>query len=151
MSSRINYLFIFIVIYLNIDSIKTACIPGENCPINQGFCSQSQCICLYGYKTHFKDENQSNQIYCNYRQINRLVPLIIEFFFPSFGLFYVGRIIHGFIKLFCIITLFLYKRKVLAANIFTFLIALIFISLYFIDLICLLFAVYYDGNGMPLL
>ncbi len=149
MSARIHYLFIFIIFLLNIVSIKTICVPGENCPIGQGDCFKSECVCHYGFKTLYSDVG--NQVYCNYRQINRLIPLIIEFFFPSIGLLYMGRIVHGLIKLFCVIVLTLYKAKILDANLITALIAITFLFLYVIDLICLIFAVYSDGNGMPLL
>ena len=146
---RFHYLFIFIIFLLNIVSIKTICVPGENCPLGQGVCSKSECVCYYGFKTLYTDVG--NQIYCNYRQINRLIPLIIEFCLPSIGLFYMGRIIHGLIKLFCIIVLGVYKIKLLDANIFTALIAIVFLFLYSIDLICIIFAIYRDGNGIPLL
>ena len=149
MSTRIHYLFTFIIFLLNIASIKTICIPGENCPFGQGVCSKSECVCHYGFKTLYSYEG--NQIYCNYRQINRLIPLIIEFLFPSIGLLYMGRIIHGLIKLFCVIILTLYKAKILDANLITAFIAIVFLFLYVIDLICLIFAVYSDGNGIPLL
>ena len=152
MITKVNLLLSFIIIFLNIDSIETICIPGENCPINQGICSKSQCICLYGYKTLLNDENtQGNQIYCNYHQINRLTPLLIEFFFPSIGLLYMGRIVHGLIKLLCIIVLILSKMKIVSANIFTGLVSLTFLILYPLDLILISFGVYRDGNGMPLL
>ena len=62
-----------------------------------------------------------------------------------------GRIIHGLIKLFCVIILTLYKAKILDANLITAFIAIVFLFLYVIDLICLIFAVYSDGNGIPLL
>ena len=149
MSTRIHYLFIFIIFLLSIVSIKAICVPGENCPFGQGDCSKSECVCHYGFKTLYSDEG--NQIYCNYRQINRVIPLIIEFLFPSVGLFYMGRIVHGLIKLFCVIVLTLYKAKIFDANAITALIAITFVFLYVIDLICLAFAVYSDGKGMPLL
>ena len=28
-----------------------ACIPGENCPYNQGECNEDQCICKDGFFT----------------------------------------------------------------------------------------------------
>ena len=62
-----------------------------------------------------------------------------------------GRTVHGLVKLFCFLVLILYKGKTLLDKIFTELIARIFLFLYIIDLICLIFALYDDGNGMPLL
>ena len=56
------------------------------------------------------------------------------------GLLFLGRKIHGFIKLFLVLML------VFGINIFT----VIFVFLQFIDLFCILFLIYTDGNGMPL-
>ena len=134
----IHYLFIFIIFLFNIDSIKSICIPGENCPIGQGVCINSECVWEYRYETLYT--NETNQIYCNYRLTNRFIPLILEFIVPSMGLLFLGRKIHGFIKLFLVLML------VFGINIFT----IIFVFLQFIDLFCILFLIYTDGNGMPL-
>ena len=150
MLTRRCYLFIFIIFLLNIDPIKTVCIPGENCPFEQGQCIQSECVCDYRFRTLYT--NEGNQIYCNYRLINRYIPLILEFCLPSAGLLYMGRKVHGYIKLFSFLVFFLqYKVISLRYNIFLGFISLIFIFLQVIDLFCLLFLIYYDGNGMPLL
>ena len=146
---KIHYLFIFIIFLLNIDSIKTICVPGDNCPIGQGVCINSECVCDYRYQTLYS--NETNQIYCNYRLINRYIPLILEFIFPSVGLLYMGRKIHGLFKLFCVFILALNNAKILGDNILIGLIAIIFLFLYVIDLFCILFLLYNDGNGMPLL
>ena len=146
---KIHYLFIFIILLLNIDSIKTICVPGDNCPIGQGVCLNSECVCDYRYQTLYS--NETNQIYCNYRLTNRYIPLILEFIFPSVGLLYMGRKIHGLFKLFCVFILALNNAKILGDNIFIGLIAIIFLFLYVIDLFCILFLLYNDGNGMPLL
>ena len=145
---RIHYLFIFIIFLLNIESIKTICVPGENCPIGQGVCINSECVCEYRYQT--LHTNETNQIYCNYRLINRYFPLILEFIAPSVGLLYMGRINHGFFKLFCVFIIVLRNGKILGENFFTALISTIFFFLYVIDLFCILFLIYTDGNGMPL-
>ncbi len=149
MTKRIYCLFIFIIFLLNIDLIKSVCVPGENCPIGQGVCSNSECVCDYHYRTLYS--NEGNQIYCNYRLINRYIPLILEFVAPSVGLLYMGRKFHGLFKLFCVFVLALKNTKNLCDNIFTDLIAIIFFFLYVIDLFCLLFLIYNDGYGMPLL
>ena len=146
---KIHYLFIFIILLLNIDSIKTICVPGDNCPIGQGVCINSECVCDYRYQTLYS--NETNQIYCNYRLINRYIPLILEFIFPSVGLLYMGRKIHGLFKLFCVFILALNNAKIFGDNILIGLIAIIFLFLYVIDLFCILFLFYNDGNGMPLL
>ena len=94
--------------------------------------------------------NETNQIYCNYRLINRYFPLILEFIAPSVGLLYMGRINHGLFKLFCVFIIVLRNGKILGENFFTALISTIFFFLYVIDLFCILFLIYTDGNGMPL-
>ena len=96
-------------------------------------------------------ENQNNITYCNYHQVNRIVPFILEILFPSVGLFYIGRLIHGFIKLYFIIIIVLYDNKVLPFNLFVGISCLTFLILQVIDLICLAFAFYRDGNGISLL
>ena len=75
------------------------CVPGKNCPFNQGFCNGGTCECLEGYKTFYnKALPLDQQTYCNYQQINHFIPLILEFV-PGLGHFYVGNYIRGAIKL----------------------------------------------------
>ena len=148
---RKNCIWNLIIFFISINYIKALCIQGENCPINQGFCSEGQCICLYGFVTFSKFENPNNITYCNYHQVNRIAPLVIEIFFPSIGLFFIGRLIHGFIKLSLIIIILLYGKKVLPFNLIVALAGYIFIILHVVDLICLAFAFYRDGNGIRLL
>ena len=148
---RKNYICNFIIFFISINSIKSLCIKGENCPIDRGFCSEGQCICLYGIVTFSKFENPNNITYCNYYQVNRIAPLVIEIFFPAIGLFFIGRLIHGFIKLSLIIIILLYGKKVLPFNLIVALAGYIFIILHVVDLICLAFAFYRDGNGIRLL
>ena len=62
-----------------------------------------------------------------------------------------GRKIHGLFKLFCVFILALNNAKIFGDNILIGLIAIIFLFLYVIDLFCILFLLYNDGNGMPLL
>ena len=146
-----NYICNFIIFFIIINSIKAICIQGKNCPINQGFCSEGQCICLYGYATFSKSENPNNITYCNYSQVNRVIPLILEIIFPSFGIFFIGRLIHGFIKLCLVIIIILYGKDYLPFNLIVGFSSIIFLILHFIDLICLTFALYRDGNGIELL
>ena len=146
-----NYICNFIIFFIIINSIKALCIQGKNCPINQGFCSEGQCICLYGYATFSKSENPNNITYCNYSQVNRVIPLILEIIFPSFGIFFIGRLIHGFIKLCLVIIIVLYGKDYLPFNLIVGFSSIIFLILHFIDLIYLTFAFYRDGNGIELL
>ena len=151
MNTRKNYITNFIILFMSINSIKALCIPGENCPANQGYCSGSECVCLYGFATFNKNATNNNLTYCNYHQINRFAPLIIEIFFPSIGLIFIGRIFHGLIKMTLYIIIILCGHQVLKYNIIIGFVFYIFIFLYFIDLFCLTFAIYRDGNGIKLL
>ena len=149
---RKNYICNFIIFFISINSIKSLCIKGENCPIDRGFCSEGQCICFYSYVTFNKYENQNNIIYCNYQKVNRVIPLILEFFFPSMGLLFIGRLIHGFIKLCLAIYIILCGKKIISFNLIVVgFSSLVFLILHAIDLICLTFAFYRDGNGISLL
>ena len=145
---KLKNLIIILILYMNIDLIKTAWIPNQNCPHNQGICFQSECICLYGFATLKESGTKNNQIFWNYRQINRYVPLFLEFFFPTIGLFYLGRIFEGIFKLCLIIVLFtIPKNRIHKLRFF-----IIFVIIYhLIDISCILFAIYYDGYGIPLL
>ena len=119
------------------------CIEGGNCPINRGICQGDTCVCMYGYKT-LSGPTPDQTIYCNYEQYSRWKPFIFELFVPSIGLILIHRFTHGFIKLFIMISLLYDKvpRQLVACG---------FFILYVVDLICLLFAIYKDGNGIPLL
>ena len=148
---ELKYLFVFILFYLNIATINTVCIQGENCPNGQGFCIQSECVCSYGFTT-FHNYKTNHPIYCNYRQTTRFIPLILEFFFPSIGLFYLGRIFHGLVKLILGISSFVFRASgEQNLNAFKVIIMLAFVFLYFVDLIRLLLGKMTDGNGVPVL
>ena len=76
------------------------CEPSSNCPYNQGICVGNTCECLAGYMNLFNNDTPiSKRIYCNYKQINHFIPLILEFFLPGIGHFYVGKYWFGIIKL----------------------------------------------------
>ena len=78
--------------------ISQQCVPGKNCPFNQGFCNGGTCECLEGYKTLYdKSLPLEQQTYCNYEQINHYVPLVLEFI-PGLGHFYCGKYIQAAIK-----------------------------------------------------
>ena len=142
-------LLILVIIYLSIDSIKTICSPGYNCPLSQGFCNKDQCICLYGFDTFYNETDINNQIYCNYRRTNRFIPLVLEFLLPSTGLFLIQRDLHALIKLFLFFSFF--GSLCLIDNFILVGLNFLFKCMYFVDLLCLIAGVYKDGNGMPLL
>lgn len=70
---------------------------AENCPASNGFCKGDRCVCLEGYITH---KDPINHGYCNYKQKNVMVSLLLECFgLIGFGHFYAGRIFPGLLKL----------------------------------------------------
>ena len=89
---------IFILI-LSFYLIKSQCIQGNNCPNNQGFCMNGECICTNNYWTLKNNNPTSPIIYCNYKRISSTLILIAEFFIPSLGHFLAGKYIMGIIKL----------------------------------------------------
>ena len=85
--------------------ISQQCVPGKNCPFNQGFCNGGTCECLEGYRTLYdKSLPLEQQTFCNYEQINHFVPLILEII-PGLGHFYCGKYIQGAIKLILFVSL----------------------------------------------
>ena len=95
------FIFIYLLYY-----IKCNCLQGINCPNDKGKCINGICVCINDYYTLTDNNSQINRnnSFCEYKKINRIYPLIIELFFPSFGHFYVGKYYMGFIKLALIIT-----------------------------------------------
>ena len=91
---------LFIILSLFTFILPQQCILGQNCPFNQGICAGDTCECLDGYKTLYNPKLPvEQQVYCNYKQIHHLIPLILEFFLAGFGHFYVGKYWYGIIKL----------------------------------------------------
>ena len=152
MLERIKYIFILLIIYINIGNVYNACIPGDNCPNGQGYCQVDTCVCNYGYQT-LATNNPLNQKYCNYSQSSRWAPFILELFLPSIGMFYIGRFMHGAIKLALAFFVGIYEfgKKESENNNFNKLILVVFWAFYGIDLVVLLFAGYSDGYGFNLL
>ena len=147
---KLQYLFILIILCLNLNSIKTAtiCIQGENCPNKQGFCIQNECVCVYRFQTLLEIQNTTSPKYCNYQQKNRIIPLILEFLFPPIGLFYLGRIKHAILK---IILLVMMCICIGLKSSFTLISLLLFFGLQIVDLFRLAFGSMYDGYGFPIL
>ena len=84
-----------------------ACIPGENCPYNQGECNEDQCICKDGFFTIIDSSKEDiEQVFCDYEQISMKLMLLMEVLLPSSGQFLAQRWLHGAIKL-AIVVLFL--------------------------------------------
>ena len=144
MLGKIKLISVFIIIYLNIGRISSVCIQDGNCPFNQGVCRLDKCECINGYQTYITDQTSTNPIYCNYKQTSKWVPFLLELFFPSIGLFYLGRYFHGFLKL-ALFEPIIWRGK----DISPFWLFLIFI-VYLVDLFCLFMKYYSDGNGIAL-
>ena len=148
---KLQYLFILIIFFsINISSIKaaTTCIQGQNCPNGQGFCYQNECICIYGFMTFNPPQSPEIPIYCNYRQKNRIIPLILEFTFPPTGLLYLRKIKHAFIKFILFIMIFIFRSL---RSAFALIFALLFFLLQIVDLFTIAVGSMKDGNGIPLL
>ena len=146
---KLKHFFIFIVLYTNIVLTKSNCISGINCPYNRGKCIKQKCVCIYGYTTLLNETNPDKTIYCTYKQTDRIIPFILEFFLPTVGLFVLGRKLHGIIKLICFIGVI----HIAWGDIYTYNIILtfLFVLIYLFDLIFLATGIYNDGNGIALL
>jgi len=84
------------------------CIPNENCFEDHGLCYNNICQCNNEFWTLIDYRKSSNKIiYCNYKRKNRLVPLLLEFFFPGVGHLIMKKYILFFIKTFLLITIFI--------------------------------------------
>ena len=64
-----------------------ACIPGENCPYNQG-----ECICKNGFFTLIDSSKAiTDQVFCDYEQISMKLMLLMEVLLPGSGQLYSKR------------------------------------------------------------
>ena len=140
---RYKYIFCFVILISVINFTSNLCVPDQNCPTNSGVCRANICECLPGYKTLITDNN-TTQVFCNYKQFSKWYPFLLELFFPSIGLFFIRRYLHGFIKLALFIPL-IWGNKNVPLIFFLF-----FSIMYLIDLILIIFKIYKDGNGIPL-
>ncbi len=140
---KIKYCFYLILIISTIKESTSVCIPGDNCPTYSGVCKIDICECLPGYQTLINDN--TNPVFCNYKQYSKWYPFILELFFPAIGLFYIRRYFHAIIKLILFIIVVGGNTKI--SGMWFFLFALMYIA----DLILLYFKVYKDGYGIPLI
>ena len=165
---EINIISILIFIY-HINQIKLSCIKDENCPKNNGKCFNNTCICFDNFFSLEKKLNPKNDtVYCEYRKMSRFAPLILEFFLPTLGNFYAGKMNLFFTKLFFIFFPLIGHFCGLTDNkpnpdgsaktlntcnwillILLIISAIILPFFHIIDLVCYSFGIYYDGNGVP--
>jgi hypothetical protein len=102
-NKKILKIFLYVAL-LNL-SFEQQCVLGGNCPFNQGECVGTTCNCLSGFYSLLDPQKPvEQQIYCNYEQINVYAPIILELFLPSFGHFYVGNYLIGFLKISILLT-----------------------------------------------
>ena len=148
---------IYLLIMINMNMLNSICIQGDNCPVNQGYCLNDQCICINNYWTHNKPTQTSPMIYCNYKRTSTLMCFIAEFFLPPFGNYLAGYFGYATLKLpITIIALCVIRAKnlgqiknigvllFLALNMFTFIIMQLF------DIYNYLFGYYTDSEGVPM-
>ena len=143
MKLKIKYFLFIILIISVINQSSNICIRGGNCPINSGFCNLDICECFPGYQTLITQN--INPIFCNYKQYSKWLAFFLELFFPSIGLFYLRRFVHGFIKLILFII-----PLILGANKASVISLLLFTCIYIMDLVGIFLKIYEDGNGVPL-
>ena len=157
-------LFSFIHLSLSINDPFPVC-GIRNCPAIKGQCVKSECVCTRGYVTAHLDRTKPFE-YCNYEQISRWVPFILEFLIPTSGNFYVGHTMRGFIKLIFLIGPILiwgfgyilknacYKDTDEIINSVSFISLLVLLGFFLFQLTDLiLYGIAYlpDGNGIPLM
>ena len=153
-------------IFISLNSIVSTCIEGGNCPKEGGSCINNQCICKDEYYSLNYIINKNDTIFCEYKRMSRFGPLILEFFLPTIGHLYAGKIRLFIAKLIIIIFPVIFYFCGLLNNIQTqdgsqrvhnfsiililFVIFIIILPFFHIcDLICYSFGFYYDGNGVP--
>jgi hypothetical protein len=109
-------LLILITFLISCQEPEANCIPGKNCPYNQGECTEDQCTCKDGFFTLLnKNKEPVDQIFCNYRQISMKLMLLFEVLIPGSGQLYSRQWIFGGIKLglflsFLIISFYIKKQ-----------------------------------------
>ena len=107
-----------ILTFLIISLSYEACIPGENCPYNQGECQDDQCICKNGFFTLIDSSKAiTDQVFCDYEQISMKLMLLMEVLLPGSGQIYSKRWLHGIIK-FCIFVSFVIVSVVFTKTIY---------------------------------
>ena len=153
-------------IFISFNSIKSICIKGGNCPTQGGSCVNNKCICNDGYYSFNYIINKNDTIFCEYKKMSRLGPLILEFFLPTIGHLYAGKMRLFIAKLIIIIFPFIFyccgctkvttsqesSQRVYTNSIILILVVVLIIILPFFhicDLICYTFGFYNDGNGVP--
>ena len=165
---KLNIILFLICIFSIIEEFISKCVQGGNCPNKRGICENNQCICSDEFYSLNYQLYKSDKIFCEYKRMSRLGPLILEFFLPTIGHLYARKkklfISKLIIILFPILCYCCGLTKIGASpdgiqrNIsnFTWILLILFIVsiiilpfFHIIDLTCYTFGLYYDGNGVP--
>jgi hypothetical protein len=121
------------------------------CNITGGTCvNENECKCDEKW-ANFKGDD----VLCDYKRIDRAVPLILEFFLPfGVGHFYSQRYVHGIIKfslfMYLVISLKNNPQLSVSKHYVNQLMVLIYILVYTIDLLGFATGIYKDGNSISM-
>ena len=162
-------IFYSIILLCSLNSFLSIC-NQKNCPKGNGLCKKNQCVCFQSYYSLNYERYKNDTIFCEYKRMSRFGPIILEFFIPSMGHFYAGKMRLFVIKLLiilfpvisycCGLTTIGQNPDGTQKNIsnitwvllILFVISLVILPFFHIcDLICYSFGFYYDGNGVPFL
>ena len=150
---------IYLLFFINFHLFNSACISGGNCPYQQGFCMNNECICINNYWTKIYESQTSPIIYCNYKRTSSLGCLIAEFFVPPLGNILAGYYLYAIIKLVFVLLTCCFrsvKEEMQKMNMskeklgFCLIIICIFLIMQITDLLGFLFGYYNDSEGVPL-
>ena len=157
-----------LTIFSFLNSILLLCIPNKNCPKEKGQCKNNQCVCFDEFYSLNYQINKNDKFFCEYQKMSRFGPLILEFFLPTIGHLYAGKMnlfISKLIILFFPIICYFCGLTNVGTNpdgtyrnisnikwfcLILFIISIIILPFYHIcDFICYALGFYYDGNGVP--
>ena len=162
-------LIIFSIIFIFLlNFVSSTCIEGGNCPKGRGLCKNNTCICFSEFYSLNYKLYKNDTIFCEYQRMSRFAPLILEFFLPTIGHLYAGKMKFFISKLIIIIFPVICfccgltkigqnpdgtQRNI--SNITWIFLILMIISIIILpffhicDLVCYALGIYYDGNGVP--
>ena len=154
-----------LIISTLLNSVLSICVEGQNCPTYGGKCKNNQCECFNEFYSLNFLIYKNDTIFCEYRKMSRFGPLILEFFLPTIGHLYAGKIRLFISKLLIILfPVICYccgltnitqnqggsQRNISLIFLILFIISIIILPFFHIcDLICYGFGLYSDGKGVP--
>ena len=163
-----KFIIYLIFIFSSLNLILSICIPNQNCPNTHGLCKNNECICYNEFYSLNFQIYKNDTIFCEYRKMSRFGPLILEFFLPTIGHLYAGKmnlfiakviiILFPVICYCCGLTNIGQNPDGTQRNIsnitwiflIIFIVSIVILPFFHIcDLVCYAFGIYYDGNGVP--